>query len=147
MCECAWSGVCPWARGCRRERLSCSQMLQDTAPTVPSVSREDYENSFHCCCAVLFTLLPGCELSVKKQINQTKKVSTRMQRTMQNNLFFSSKVIQIKCHHSAFGSPNIFCPLLSHKWMKRNEYLSYNGNKKNERLRLSEESLFKDSKY
>lgn len=72
MCECAWSGGCPWAHGCRRERLSCSQMLQDTAPMVPSVSREDYENSFQCCCAVLFTLLSGCELWVKKQINQTK---------------------------------------------------------------------------
>lgn len=29
---CVWCAVCPWAHGCWRGRLSCSQMLQDTAP-------------------------------------------------------------------------------------------------------------------
>lgn len=37
VCVCVWVCmrvcVCPWAHGCWRGRISCSQMLQDAAPT------------------------------------------------------------------------------------------------------------------
>lgn len=50
MCVCVC--VCPWAQGCWRGRLSCSQMLQDTAPieSPVSVTRGDYEKGFQDCC-------------------------------------------------------------------------------------------------
>lgn len=55
-------------------------MLQDTAPIVPSVSRKDYENSFHDCYAVLFIQELGWELLQRQKAKEQNKVASTCQR-------------------------------------------------------------------
>lgn len=40
------------------------------------MTREDYEKGFHDCCAVVFTLVLGCELLFEQKANKDTKTNS-----------------------------------------------------------------------
>lgn len=95
MCVYLWCDVCPWAHGCWRGRLSCGQMLQDTAPIQSPVWPGRIMKRVFMTAALLYL---GCELLFEQKANKETKTNciqlTVKPGTWNKVLFFELMQIQ-----------------------------------------------------